>query len=254
MKLPSKMQLRRRLSLKRLIISMLCLSAFFYILHYIIFRDLHHIAIFALHVIAFLPIEVILTSLIFERVLDDAHHHEQRGKVNMIESIFFNESGSDMLRYLLRCDPQSQALCQAMHIDESWDRSRFEQAHRFADEYAFTIDPARTDFFALHYHLENRHKYFLKVIENPALMDHEGFTDLILAMYHLWEELDFRTDLYQLSEQDKQALCAIISQIYRLLTHEWLLNVSYTKRHHESRFAGAVRTNPFAFFDGENRQ
>ncbi len=253
MKFPSKSQLRRRLSLRRLIVSMIGLSAFFYILHYLIFRDLHHIAIFALHDIAFLPLEVILTSLIFERVLDDAHQNEHRGKVNMIESIFFNETGSDLLRYLLRCDPGSAALCRAMHIDESWDLLQFEQAQRFADEYDFSVDPAQTDFFALHYHLETRHKYFLKVIENPALMDHEGFTDLILAMYHLWEELDFRTDLYQLSDRDRQTLCALTGQIYRLLTREWLLNVCYTKRHHESRFAVAVRTNPFAFFDGKTQ-
>lgn len=247
MKLPSKLQLKRRLSMKSLIIGMVGLSAFFYILHYLIFRDLHHIAIFALHDIAFLPLEVILVTLVFERVLDETHRHEHRGKVNMIESIFFNESGSDMLRYLLVCDPQSHELCQALRVTESWERSDFLQAHQFTEQYPFVIDPARTDFFALHYHLENRHKYFLKVIENPALMDHEGFTDLILAMYHLWEELDFHTDLYNLPEADKQYLCGIVSDIYRLLTREWLLNVSYTQRHHRGHFTCAARANPFAF-------
>ena len=242
-----KLQFRQRLSMKKLIIGMVCLSAFFYVLHYVIFRDLHHITIFALHDIAFLPLEVILVSLVFERVLDAAHREEHRGKVSMIESIFFNESGSDMLRYLLLCDPGSRELCSAMHISESWDSSDFEQAHRFVDGYAFAVAPDRTDFFALHYHLGNRHKYFLKVIENPVLMDHESFTDLILAIYHLWEELEFRTDLYQLSDEDKQYLCGIISEIYHLLTREWLLNVSYTQKHHRERFSCAVRANPFVF-------
>lgn len=251
MKSQRKQKLQHSLSLKGLIIGMLCLSAFFYILHYLIFRDFHHIAIFALHDIAFLPLEVILVSLVFERVLDDAHHNEQRGKINMIESIFFNESGSDMLRYLLLCDPESEKLCRAMCIADDWEYADFDRAHRFAEDYSFTVDPERTDFFALHYHLSNRHKYFLKVIENPALMDHESFTDLILAMYHLWEELDFRTDLYQLSDEDKQNLCSITSDVYRLLTHEWLLNVRYTKRHQEHRFACAMRTNPFSFSAAE---
>lgn len=246
-KIPSKGTLRHRLSIKGLIIALLCLSAFFYVLHYLIFRDFHHIAIFALHDIAFLPIEVILVSLVFERVLDEAHHEEQRGKANMIQSIFFNESGFDMLRYLVMCDPNSHNLCSAMQVTEEWQRPDFEKAIRFAEQYTYSLSPERIDFFALHYHLENRHKYFLKVIENPALMDHENFTDLILSMYHLWEELDYHTDLYQLSEKDKDYLCSITGEIYQLLTREWLLNVIYTKKHHQHRLAHAVRVNPFAF-------
>lgn len=239
--------MKRRLSTKTLIIGLLALSGIFYLLHYLIFRDAHHIAIFAMHDIAFLPIEVILVSLVFDRVLDETHRDEQRGKVNMIESIFFKESGSDMLCYLVQCDPGSAALCRALAISPDWGLRDFEAARRFLKGYAFSIDTNRVDFFALHYHLVNRHKYFLKVIENPALMDHESFTDLILSMYHLWEELDFRTDLYSLSAADKAELGAITESVYRQLASEWLLNISYTQKHHAARFANSLRNSPFSF-------
>lgn len=233
---------------------LLTLSAFFYLLHYLIFRDAHHIAIFAMHDIAFLPIEIVLVSLVFDRVLDETHRDEQRGKINMIESIFFNESGSDMLRYLLQCDPQSGELCRAMAISPDWSCRDFDAARRFLKNYSFSIDADKVDFFALHYHLVNRHKYFLKVIENPALMDHESFTDLILSMYHLWEELDYRTDLYNLNAADKADLGAVTESVYRQLASEWLLNVSYTQKHHAARFSNSMRNSPFCFVSTVERR
>lgn len=44
-------------------------SAFVYLLHYTIFRDVHHILIFLVGDIAFVPIEVLLVTLIIHRLL-----------------------------------------------------------------------------------------------------------------------------------------------------------------------------------------
>ena len=39
--------------------------------------------------------------------------------------------------------------------------------------------------------------FFLRLVENPMVFEHETFTDLILAINHLDEELKARDNLFQ---------------------------------------------------------
>ncbi|OQA21709.1 MAG: hypothetical protein BWY60_00520 [Actinobacteria bacterium ADurb.Bin346] len=50
-------------------IALAVLSAILYTIHFFVFRDSHHIFIYLLGDIAFLPIEVLIVTLIIDRVL-----------------------------------------------------------------------------------------------------------------------------------------------------------------------------------------
>ena len=52
-------------------LSLIGLSAFFYLIHYVIFRDAHHIFIYMVGDIAFVPIEVLMVTLIIHRLLTE---------------------------------------------------------------------------------------------------------------------------------------------------------------------------------------
>ena len=51
-------------------LSLIIMSASFYLLEYFLFRDIHHILVFLIEDIAFLFIEVLLVTLIIHKVLD----------------------------------------------------------------------------------------------------------------------------------------------------------------------------------------
>ena len=51
-------------------VSLLVLSAVFYFLHYLMFRDSHHIFIYLVGDVAFVFVEVLLVTLIIHRVLE----------------------------------------------------------------------------------------------------------------------------------------------------------------------------------------
>ncbi|MEA5040443.1 MAG: hypothetical protein VB086_11480 [Clostridiaceae bacterium] len=237
--------MKRKLTTKQLILLMIALSAAIYTLHYIIFRDFHHIAIFFFHELAFLPLEVVLVTLVFEKLLERSRADENRGKISMIESVFFSESGCDLLLYLRSCDPDSDLLKEHLALDSSWKQKDFLNVRTFLKNYPFHVDPNRLDFYGIHYHLSTRHSYFLKVIENPALMEHEDFTDLILRIYLLWEELDGHDDLYSLPEDVRVRLCALVDEVYVLLTNEWLDNARNIQLHQPIRLNKIIQTNPF---------
>ena len=69
-----KSPFRHKLTMKQIVVLLLCTSAVLYVLHYLIFRDLHHIGIFFLHDLAGMPLEVILVTLFFDKIIETVHH------------------------------------------------------------------------------------------------------------------------------------------------------------------------------------
>lgn len=236
---------KAKLTVKQLILLLLCASALLYAIHYLIFRDLHHLAIFGLHELAFVPLEVILVTLGLDQLVEKTHREEAGSKVSIIETLYFNESGGTMLRYLTSFDPDAARLRELLQVTEDWHSSDFRQAIRQLKSYPFLLDLDRIDFFGLHYHLSQRHEYYRSMLENPALTQSEAFTEMIMKIYLLWEELDGRTNLYQLPEKDRNYLAELLHEIYRELTEYWLDNVYNHSIHNRFRLHRAVESNPF---------
>lgn len=236
---------KAKLTVKQLILLLLCVSALLYAIHYLIFRDLHHLAIFGLHELAFVPLEVILVTLGLDQLVEKTHREEARSKVSIIETLYFNESGSTMLRYLTSFDPDAARLRELLQVTQDWRSSDFRQAIRQLKSYPFLLDLDRIDFFGLHYHLSQRHEYYRSMLENPALTQSEAFTEMIMKIYLLWEELDGRTNLYQLPEKDRSYLAELLHEIYRELTEYWLDNVYNHSIHNRFRLHRAIESNPF---------
>lgn len=236
---------KAKLTVKQLILLLLCASALLYAIHYLIFRDLHHLAIFGLHELAFVPLEVILVTLGLDQLVEKTHREEARSKISIIETLYFNESGGTMLRYLTSFDPDAARLRELLQVTEDWHSSDFRQAIRQLKSYPFLLDLDRIDFFGLHYHLSQRHEYYRSMLENPALTQSEAFTEMIMKIYLLWEELDGRTNLYQLPEKDRNYLAELLHEIYRELTEYWLDNVYNHSIHNRFRLHRAIESNPF---------
>jgi len=77
------------------------------------------------------------------------------------------------------------------------------------------------------------------------LLEHESFTDLLWAVFHLTEELACRTNVKQLPDTDYAHLSGDIKRAYVLLISEWLAYMKHLKADYPYLFSLAVRTNPF---------
>ncbi len=72
--------------------------------------------------------------------------------------------------------------------------------------YDYQVDAARVDFEHLRAFLAERRGFMLRLLENPMLMEHEMFTDLLLAVFHLTEELTHRRKVTDLLAADQAHL------------------------------------------------
>ena len=226
-------------------LALLLSSLLIYLLHYAIFGDIHHILIFLVEDIAFLPIEVLLVTLILHRLLSNMEKRSRMEKLNMVIGAFFVEVGTDLLTYLSDADPELDAIRSELVVTARWSDEEFARITKNLEAYSYKIDINKVDLDYLKASLSKEREFFLRLIENPALMEHESFTDLLLAISHLSEELSRRKSLEGLPKSDLAHLTVDIKRAYQRLVREWLSYMRYLKIHYPYLFSLAMRTNPF---------
>lgn len=221
------------------------LSAVLYLLHYFIFRDAHHIFVFLLEDIAFVPVHVVLITLIIDRWLNWREKRATISKLNMVVGVFFNELGTALLKLLPAFDKDPGRLAPELKVDMSWRDSQFIEARMMVGNRRFEIDSRRGDLPAVKALLGGKREFLLQLLENPGLTQYESFTDLLLSVTHLSDELEHRPTLDNLPKADYDHLSMDIKRAYRHLLAEWLRHMNHLKRDYPYLFSLAVRTNPF---------
>ncbi|MCF8022010.1 MAG: hypothetical protein K9L17_04890 [Clostridiales bacterium] len=224
---------------------LLFLSAAFYLLHYWIFRDAHHIFVFLVEDIAFVFIEVLLVSLIIHRIISYKERQSQLEKLKMIIGVFFSEMGTKLLLHISSLDSNLDKMKNELMINYKWSNQHFINAKKAIKEHNYQLDLKSEDLYQLKtFILEKRH-HLIRILENPILLEHECFTDLLQAVLHLAEELGARDELHNLPDTDFSHLVNDIGRIYILLTLEWLDYMFYLKGNYPYIYDFSLRINPF---------
>lgn len=226
-------------------VGLILLSVAFYLIHYMIFRDAHHIFLYLVGDIAFVFVEVLLVTLIIHEVLNLREKRALMEKLNMVIGAFFSEAGTRLLGELAACDPDEEGIRKELMVKGSWTKAEFDAAAQAIRGHEFRIDLNLGDLADLRERLIPRREFLLRLLENPNLLEHESFTGLLMAVFHLMEELAARSDVRQLPDADRHHIAGDMKRIYGLLTAEWLDYMKYLHEHYPYLFSFAMRTNPF---------
>lgn len=228
-----------------LIFSLVGLSAALYWLHYGVFRDVHHIFIYLVGDVAFVPIEVLLVTLIIHRILAARETRTRLEKLNMVIGAFFSEVGTHLLTLLSDADPALDQIRSDLVVDAGWTRDEYRRVRPLLKSRKYAVDLAKVDLGGLRTFLSTKRGFLVRLLENPTLLEHELFTALLRAVFHLTEELESRRDLAGLPESDRQHLTGDTVRAYSHLVNEWLNYMRYLKDNYPYLFSLAMRTNPF---------
>lgn len=226
-------------------LAFLAVSALLYAVHYLIFGDAHHIFIYLLGDIAFLPLEVFLVVIVLERILARREKQAVLHKLNMAIGAFFSEVGTRLLADLLGCFRNRDELSRRFNVTAGWTDRDFKAAIDFARSLKIEVDMACLDLAALKRYLSGKRPYLLTLLENPNLLEHDRFTDLLWAATHLDEELEARSRLTRLPKEDLAHLAADIQRMYDHLVSEWVDHVQHLKSDYPFLFSLVLRTHPF---------
>jgi hypothetical protein len=221
------------------------LSAVFYFFHYAIFHDTHHIFIYLVGDIAFVPIEVLLVTVIIHRVLSAREQNARMEKLNMVIGAFFSEVGTRLLTYFSDWDPKLDKIRKDLMVTSDWTNQEFLGVSKRLKEFDYSIDINKVDLESLRKFLGEKIDFLLRLLENPTLLEHESFTELLWAVFHLAEELAARDNVTTLPDTDHTHLAGDIKRVYVLLVYQWLNYMGHLKNNFPYLFSLAMRINPF---------
>ncbi len=166
-------------------------------------------------------------------------------KVHMVLGIFFSEIGTWMLTYFARLDPDGESKSAHFLITLSWIDADFVKAQNLLSKHAYRVAIDGVNSEVLRNFLDVKGDFLLRLLENPVLLEHESFTLLLQAIYHLREELLCREDLASLPVSDYAHLSGDARRAYGLIVPQWLGYMKYLKSSYPYLFHLAVRKNPF---------
>jgi len=228
-----------------LAVILLVLSTCFYLLDYLIFKDAHHIFIYLIGDIAFVFIEVLLVTLIIHSVLERREKMARLEKLNMIIGAFFSEVGTKLLNILSEWDPEIEKIQEDLFTGEEAEKKKFEAICKYLKQHNYKIEPENPDWETLRTFLVSKRGFLLNVLVNQSILEHESFTLLLWAVFHLTEELEARETFKHQESEDVKHLIIDVSRVYGQLAQQWLSYMEHLDSNYPFLFSLSLRKNPF---------
>lgn len=228
-----------------LITTLTTVSVIIYSIQYIFFNDIHDTFFYLLQDMAFLPFQALIVSLVINKFLNITERRRTTKKINVIISTFFVESGVEMMIAISCFDQNHLKECELIKLNELGKKDGSDAKKLVENfEYDFQVEPERLQ--GLAEIMDKNRAFLLKLLENPNLLEHEAFTDMLWAVFHVADELKTRGDLKNLSKDDTNHLAIDLERAYKAMVKEWIGYINYLKEEYPYLYAIAIRKNPFS--------
>lgn len=227
----------------RLSIMLSAISAGLYGITYLLFNNMNGLEESLLSQLAFLPIYILIVMIILENITNRQEKNKMMSKLNVIIGAFFGELGREMLKSIAAFDKNNDKLQMNLcYRAEDFDKY-FDRMNSFVIGYNVNITFEDKEFTELKASMKKNRDLLLNMMSNPNLMEHETFTEMLLAIFHLYQELDIRESIAL--DEDKIHVKEDVVRAYKLLIKEWLLYLKHLKESYPYLFSLEIRLNPF---------
>lgn len=176
------------------------------------------------------------------------HQREKKtrlAKLNMAIGVFFSELGTPLLRFFSVADAHLEKIRPALLVTGRWQPEDFARLRRRLNGYRYRVAFEDVDLRGLHALLASKTGLLLRLLENPLILEHETFTQLLWAAFHLSEELKSRPGLEDLPRADRAHLAGDMNRAYGLLARQWAHYMEHLKERYPYLFSLSMRLNPF---------
>jgi hypothetical protein len=166
-------------------------------------------------------------------------------KLNMVIGTFFSEVGKSLIKFFSALDPDLEEIRKDLIVTADWTEQDFLAVSKRIRDHDGGVEFQGANLEDLRSFLTEKRAFLLRLLENPVLLEHESFTELLRAVFHLAEELAHREDVKRLPDTDKDHLANDMKRAYHLVANQWLDYMKYLKDNYPYLFSLAMRTNPF---------
>ncbi|WDP91687.1 MAG: hypothetical protein HUN04_19055 [Desulfobacter sp.] len=127
----------------------------------------------------------------------------------------------------------------------AWNLNNFSAAKKALSGHKFAIAVTPEILSRSHTFLMAKRGFLIDLIENPVLVEHEKFSDLLLALFHIMDEINSRRNFADLPQPDMAHIEGDFNRTYGMLILQWVDYLAHLKTHYPYLFSLAARQNPF---------
>lgn len=231
-----------------IVVLLLALAALVYVAQVMIFQNPRQTIYYIFQDTAFLPLHVLLVTFVLDQLINRREKNKKLKQINIIRSAFFNEAGTPLIESMLKFSTNLDTLKAQVKQTDYWTHEQdinLETVKKFEH----VIDSKKSDLIALKNEFMAKKEYVLNIIQNQNLLEeHDAFTDMLWALYHVMDELNNReeTQILILPQHDLDHLSRDFERAFKLLIMEWAIYMKHLKKEYPYLFSLALRKNPFA--------
>ncbi|KZX10837.1 hypothetical protein [Methanobrevibacter curvatus] len=215
------------------------------------FGEIEHTIWYILIDLGFIPLDILIVVLFVEDIIDRKEKEMIIEKMDMLMSVFFSEIGDKLLTNFSKIDQHNEKIHQTLlKIKNSTNKEIKQylknlrtQTHEFS--LVLPKENEKEFLLSLQKLLKEKRYFLVRMLENPNLLEKDSLSDLLLAIFHLDEELEKREIESIIYKSDIQHLIGDIDRVYFALIYEWITHLYYLKLNYPYMFHLALRTNPF---------
>lgn len=226
-----------------LVIVLSIVSISTYIAQYLLFHKPNDQSFNILQDLAFLPVQVIVVTIIFNKLLGMLEKRTKDKNMNVLISAFFSDVGNSILYAMTDNRISEDQFAQMLDRAHFKDNRSFKAMTQQIREHKYRIDVTPEKLEALKYLLLQNRPVFLDMLDNSHLAEHDTFTDMLWALFHVADELAHQ-DMREPNRADLAHLRRDIQRAYPLLLLEWVQNLKYLHDEYPYMFDAAIRFSP----------
>lgn len=223
---------------------LIAVSAAIYTLQLFVFHKPHDTFFYLLQDAAFVPLSVLMVTLLVDRLLAERERLARQHKMNMVISVFFASVGESLLRNLRRVVTNCDELAPAVAVTPQWRAADLVRGRGLLAQIRVRIRVDAESLVLFRDLLDGSTDTLLRLLENPVLLEHESFTDVLWSVFHIHDELSARADLTTLSEADLAHLAGDFERGYQCLLDQWLAYLLYLHSDYPYLYSLRARANP----------
>ena len=216
-----------------------------YCIQLFIFKSPRDTLFYLFQDLAFVPLQVIIVTLVLNKLLTAKEKQEKLLKLNTVISAYFSEIGTETIIRMSESIANLSGLQSYLRVNSGWNDAEFKRSVDMVRDFEFKGVCTSGQLLLLREFLHLNKPYLLHMFDNPNLLEHDAFTEMLWSVLHVSQELEFRESLEGLPENDMAHLSNDVTRAYRFLIAEWLCYMKYLKKDYPYLFSLAVRKNPF---------
>jgi len=228
-----------------IVVFFIIISVVFFIIQTILFKNQRESLFLIFQDMIFLPFNIIFITILLGQIVGRRGKQVRLSKLNILINEFFSEVGNSIILSFNAYVTNIDDFANLLDFSDNFTVKQFDKVIKMVPSASIIVKIQNNGLDDLLASLENSKSLLIRMLENQNILEHDEFTEMLIAVHHVLDELRNRDDLNLLTAKDANHLSYDILRAYPLLIKQWVLHMKNLKNDYPYMFSLILRKNLF---------